>query len=308
MKKNNDSIPIILFAFGANLFIAIMKFIVFFITRSSAMLAEAIHSVADTINQILLIIGIARGRKKPNIHHPFGYSGEMYFWSFVVSIILFTVGSMFSIYEGIKKLHHPEEVHNLKFAFMVLIFALLAEGLAFFKALMKVKKEKGKLGFIAYLRASKKSEIIVVFLEDLAALCGLMSALILLTIQAITHNPIYDAIASIVIGIILAIVAIFLGNEIKSLLIGESARPEITQKVSDIVNGNDGVNRVIYIKTLQLGPEDILAAIKAEFDFRLNSVEISNLINGIEQEIRTVMPDIKKIFIEPDIFKEEEQA
>ena len=305
MKNKNDSMSIIMFAFGANLFIAISKFIVFLLTRSSAMLAEAIHSVADTMNQILLFVGIIRGKKKADNIHPFGFAGEMYFWSFVVSIILFTMGSMFSIYEGIKKIRHPEEILNLKFAFIVLFIALIAEGSAFYKALQKVKGEKGKRGYIEYLRISKKSEIIIVFLEDFAAICGLLSAIFLLTLQYITKNPIYDAIASIIIGVILAIVAIFLGNEIKSLLIGESAGPEVSKKVTEIINSNDGINRTIDVKSLQLGPDDILLAIKAEFDHRLNSVEISNLINGVEKEIRETMPDIKKIFIEPDIYKED---
>ncbi len=304
MKKNNDSITIILFAFGANLFIAISKFVVFFITRSSAMLAEAIHSVADTMNQVLLIVGMTKGKKKADESHPFGFASEMYFWSFIVSIILFTMGSMFSIYAGINKIRNPEEIHNLKFAFIVLFVALIAEGAAFYKALTKVRGEKGKRGYIEYLRVSKKSEILVVFLEDFAAICGLLSAIILLVLQHITKNPIYDGIASVIIGVILAIVAVFLGNEIKSLLIGESAGPEISKKITSIVNSNDGINRTIHIRSLQLGPDDILVAIKAEFDHRLNSVEISNLINGIEKEIRDSMPDVKKIFIEPDIYKD----
>jgi cation diffusion facilitator family transporter len=303
MKKNSDSIPIIIFAFGANLFIAITKLIVFFITSSSAILAEAIHSIADTMNQILLFVGIMRGRKKANEIHPFGYSGEMYFWSFIVSIILFTLGSVFSIYEGINKINNPQEIHNIKFAFLILFIALFAEGAAFYKALRKVRREKGKDGFIKYLRLSKRSELLVVFLEDFAAICGLLSAIILLTIQYLTKNPIFDAIASIVIGVILAIVAIFLGNEIKSLLIGESASPDINKKIISIINNNDGVNTLIHLRTLQLGPEDILAAVKVEFNNRLNTVEISNLINGIETEIRNAMPVVKKIFIEPDIYK-----
>jgi cation diffusion facilitator family transporter len=244
-----------------------------------------------------------RGRKKANEIHPFGYSGEMYFWSFIVSIILFTLGSVFSIYEGINKIKNPQEIHNIKFAFLILFIALLAESTAFYKALKKVRREKGKDGFIKYLRLSKRSELLVVFLEDFAAICGLLSAIILLTIQYITKNPIFDAIASIIIGVILAIVAIFLGNEIKSLLIGESAGPKINNKIISIINNNDSVNTLIHLRTLQLGPEDVLAAIKVEFDNRLNTIEISNLINGIEAEIRNSMPVVKKIFIEPDIYK-----
>lgn len=292
----------ILFALFANLFIAVVKFFVAFITASSALLAEAIHSLADSMNQILLLIGIRRGRRQPDSLHPFGFSGELYFWSFIVAIILFTLGSVFSIYEGIHKIRHPEPIKNILIAIIVLVVSILAEGTAFLRAFRRVTRERGELSIINYLRATKKSELIVVFLEDLAAIIGLSAALALITIQHFTGVLILDGVASIVIGVILGIVALFLGNETKSLLIGESADARIIQAVTKMFDQDESVNRLIFIKSLQLGPEDILLAVKLEFDHRLTSVEISNIINSFEKEIRYHFPDIKKIFIEPDIY------
>lgn len=302
MGTRHSSVSVILFALFANLFIAVVKFIVAFITASSAMLAEAIHSLADSMNQILLLIGIRRGRRQPDSLHPFGFSGELYFWSFIVAIILFTLGAVFSIYEGIHKIRHPEPIKNIMIAILVLGVSILAEGAAFFRAFRRVTRERGELSIISYLRATKKSELIVVFLEDLAAITGLTVALALITIQHFTGILILDGVASIVIGVILAFVALFLGNETKSLLIGESADPLILKQVTKMFDEDESVNRLIFIKSLQLGPEDILLAVKLEFDHRLTSVEISNIINSFEKEIRYHFPDIKKIFIEPDIF------
>jgi len=266
------------------------------------MIAESIHSLADTLNQIFLLIGIRKGRKEPDTLHPFGFSSELYFWSFIVAIMLFTLGAIFSIYEGIYKLKHPVEIENINYAFAVLIIALIVESIAFFRAFRKINRERGNNKIIVDLRKTKKSELIVVFLEDLAAITGLSIALILLFLEYLTDILIFDAIASIVIGILLAVVAFFLGNETKSLLIGESADQKKIGEISQIFRNEESINRLIHIKSIQLGPEDILIAVKAEFNNRLNSVEISNLINGIEEEIRKKYPDVKKIFIEPDIY------
>lgn len=303
MKKENSSKSVIFTALVANLFIAVIKFIVAFITYSSAMLAEAIHSSADTLNQILLLIGIKRGKRQPDSLHPFGFSSELYFWSFIVAIILFTAGAAFSIYEGIHKLSHPAPIENITYAFAVLIFSIFAEGAAFYKASKKVNRERGNISVFAYLRKTKKSELIVVFLEDLAAISGLSIALLLLFLQHITNILIFDGIASIIIGIILCAVAIFMGNETRSLLLGESADPKLIKQVTTIFETEESITHIIYIKSLQLGPEDILISVKAEFSHRLTAKEISTLINGIEKEIRSKFPDIKKIFIEPDIYK-----
>ena len=303
MSKRSSSKSVIFSALLANLFIAFIKSIVALITRSSAMLAEAIHSVADTLNQVLLLIGIKKGKREPDSLHPFGFSGELYFWSFIVAIILFTAGAAFSIYEGIYKLMHPAPIQNIEYAFLVLIFSLLAEGFAFCRALKKVNRERCEIQVFTYLRRTKKSELIVVFLEDLAAILGLSFALVLIFIQHLTGVLIFDGIASIIIGCILCAVALFMGNETRSLLLGESADPKLIQKISAIFEDEESINRLIYIKSLQLGPNDILVSIKVEFNHRLNTVEISNLINGIEKEIRSRFPDVRQIFIEPDIFK-----
>lgn len=288
-------------AFGANLFIAVVKFLVALLTRSSAMMAETVHSLADSLNQVFLLIGIRKGKKEADSRHPFGYSGELYFWSFIVAIMLFTVGAVFSVYEGIQKLSHPRPIESIHYAFIVLALAMAAEGFAFRKALKKVNRERGQMKLWRYLRNTKRSELIVVFLEDLAALTGLAAALILIYVQHTTGILIFDGIASIVIGSILALVAFFLGNETRSLLLGEGASPAIIKQVDEIFNHEESIDRVIHIKSLQLGPEDIMLAAKVEFNHRLNMVEISNLINGIEKDIRAKFPFIKKIFIEPDI-------
>lgn len=303
MKNGNSSKSVIFTALLANLFIAIVKFVAALLTGSSAMLAEAIHSFADTLNQVLLLVGIKRGKRAPDSLHPFGFASELYFWSFIVAIILFTAGAAFSIFEGIHKLMHPVPIQNIKYAFAVLLFSLIAEGIAFSKALQKINRERGNLGIFAYLRKTKKSEMIVVFLEDFAAISGLSCALLLIFLQHVTGILIFDGIASMLIGLILAAVAVFMGNETRSLLLGESADPKLIKKVNAIFDAEESINHIIYIKSLQLGPEDILISVKAEFNHRLTSREISALINGIEKEIRTRYPDIKKIFIEPDIYR-----
>jgi cation diffusion facilitator family transporter len=304
MRNNGTSSKsVILTALFANLFIAVLKFIVAALTFSSAMLAEAIHSSADTLNQVLLLVGIKKGKREPDSLHPFGYSGELYFWSFIVAIILFTAGAVFSIYEGIHKLLNPKPIENVVYAFGVLIFSIAAEGVAFYKAYNKVKRERGDSTVFSYLRKTKKSELIVVFLEDLAALLGLSVALVLIFLQHVTGILIFDGIASIIIGLILSAVAFFMGNETRSLLLGESADPKLIKKISTIFDEEESINHVFYIKSMQLGPDDILLSVKAEFNHRLNAREISNIINGVEKEIRSQFPDVKKIFIEPDIYK-----
>lgn len=303
MKNGNSSKSVIFAAFLANMFIALVKFIVAFITRSAAMLAEAIHSLADTFNQVLLLVGIKKGQREPDSLHPFGFSGELYFWSFIVAIILFTAGAVFSIYEGIHKLFHPVPIENIAFAFVVLLFSIIAESIAFANALKKVNTERGGDKIFSYLRKTKKSELIVVFLEDLAAISGLICALALITLQHFTHILIFDGLASIIIGLILATVAVFLGNETRSLLLGESADPQLIQQISTIFEEEESINRIIHIKSLQLGPEDILVSVKIEFNDRLNTKEVCTLINSIEKDIRLKYPDVKKIFIEPDIYR-----
>ena len=293
----------ILAAFSANLFIAVVKFVVAYFSASSAMLAEAIHSAADTLNQILLFVGIKKAAKKADELHPFGFSGEAYFWSFIVAIILFTTGAIFSIYEGIHKLRHPAPVDHIQYAFLVLGIAIIAEALSLRTAFRKINIERGKTGIVAYLRKSKKAELIVIFLEDSAALIGLAIALLALLLEHFTKIFLFDGLASILIGVLLAVTALFLGNETRSLIIGESADPAMLRKIRLLLLKEDSITRVIHIRSLHLGAEDILLAIKAEFSEQLNARQICILINGLEKDIRAQFPEVNKIFIEPDIFR-----
>ena len=304
MAGTNSSKSVIFTALFANLFISAMKLTVAFITRSTAMMAESIHSLADSFNQVFLLIGIKKGEKKANELHPFGFSGELYFWSFIVALILFSAGALFSVYEGIHRLQHPMKVERIELAFIVLGLSFIAEGYAFIKANKMINLERKGEPVFSYLKKTKKSELLVVFLEDFAALTGLSVAIVALLLQHFTGILIFDGIASILIGIILAVVAFFLGNETRSLLIGESADPKLIYKINNIFKNEENIERVIHLRSLQLGPDDILLAAKIEFDHRLNIKEISNLINGIEAEIRSDHPMVKKIYIEPDIYKE----
>jgi len=302
MKNKNSSVPVIIIALMANIFIAVIKAIVALISHSTAMLAESIHSFADTFNQIFLLIGIKKGLKKADKLHPFGFSGELYFWSFIVAIMLFTAGSVFSIYEGIHKLNNPVPLENIKYAFIVLGISVIAESIAFSRAVKKINKERKNRSIFRYLRETKKSELLVIFLEDSAAITGLFIAATGIFLQYKTGILIFDGIASIIIGILLGTVAFFLGNETRSLLVGESADFEVMQNITNLLKQEESINRIVDIKSLQMGPNDIMIAVKIEFNSHLNAVEISNLINGMEKDIRSKYPEIKKIFIEPDIY------
>jgi cation diffusion facilitator family transporter len=302
MKQAKSSKTVVLAAFSANLFIALVKFLVAWVTASSAILAEAVHSAADTLDQILLFVGIRKAAKKADELHPFGFSGEAYFWSFIVAIILFTSGAIFAIYEGVRKLRHPAPVDHIQYAFLVLGIAVIAEALSLRIAFRKINIERGKTGIITYLRKSKKSELIVVFLEDSAALIGLAIALVALLLEHFSSMHL-DGLASILIGVLLACTALFIGNETKSLLIGESADPAMLRKIRLLLLKEDSIQRVIHIRSLHLGAEDILLAIKAEFNEHLNTQQICIQINGLERDIRAQFPEINKIFIEPDMFR-----
>ena len=303
MKKAQSSKTVIMTAFIGNLLIALVKFVVALVTGSSAMLAEAVHSTADTMNQVLLFVGLKKAAKRADELHPFGFSGEAYFWSFIVAIILFTSGAIFSIYEGVQKLRHPEPVAYLPLALLVLCVSMIAEGVSLRVAFRKINIERGKTGLIAYLHQTKKAELVVVFLEDTAALTGLAIALVALLLEHFTGILFFDGLASVLIGVLLAVTALLMGNETKSLLIGEGADPALLRKIRLQLLREESISRVIHIRSLHLGAEDVLLAIKAEFDPQLNTRQICNLINGMEAEIREHHPVIKKIFIEPDIFR-----
>jgi cation diffusion facilitator family transporter len=303
MKQTKSSKSVIFAAFIANLFIALVKFVVAYFSASSAMLAEAVHSSADMFNQVLLFVGIKKAAKKADELHPFGFSGEAYFWSFIVAIILFTSGAIFSIYEGVQKLRHPAPVAHIPVALVVLGVAVIAEALSLRVAFRKINVERGKTGIITFLRKSKKAELIVVFMEDTAALIGLAIALTALLVEHFTKIYMFDGLASVLIGVLLAFTALFIGNETRSLILGESADPAMLRKIRLLLLKEDSIQKIIHIRSLHLGAEDILLAVKAEFNAHLNVEQTCAVINGLEKEIRAQFPEVSKIFIEPDMFR-----
>lgn len=302
--KDHTSRRVVFAALSANLVIAAVKYVVAVISGSSAMLAEAIHSTTDTLNQVLLLVGMRGSRRRADELHPFGFAGESYFWSFIVAIMLFTMGAVFSVWEGVHKLLHPEPIENVLFVYIVLLFAMAAEGYSFWVASREVNRQRRSSSVLAYLRQTKKSALIVVFLEDFAALTGLLTALVLVGLQQLTGVLVFDGIASIIIGGILGTVAVFLGREIKSLLIGESADPALVSGVVEIVRQAPAVQRILDVRTLQMGPDEVLLALKLEFAATLHADQISDRINEMEVRIRARYPEARRIFIEPDVYRD----
>jgi cation diffusion facilitator family transporter len=301
VSAGGESKKAIIAALFANLGIAVAKMVAFLVTTSSAMLAESIHSLADTGNQILLLVGGNKAKKAPDPDHQFGYARERYFWAFVVSIILFTLGSLFAIYEGIHKLQHPEPLESVWWAIGVLIFAMLLEGNSFRVAVGEARHIKGDASWWAFIRRSKNPELPVVVLEDSGALVGLVIALIAVSLDAATHNPAFDAWGSIIIGTLLGIIAIVLAVEMKSLLIGEAAAPDTQERIRAAVEGAPTTNSVISLRTQHLGPDELLVALKVEFDTSLTVPELAVAIDDVEVRIRAEVPGARYLFIEPDI-------
>ena len=294
----------IIAALIANLAIAVAKFIAFLFSLSSAMLAESVHSLADTGNQALLLLGGRKSRKKADAAHPFGYGRERFVYAFVVSIILFSVGGVFSLYEGIEKLQHPHELDNVWIPIAVLLFAIVAESFSFRTAIKESNHVRGKQGWIAFIRHSKSPELPVVLLEDFAALIGLVLALSGVGLTIITGNAVFDAIGTICIGVLLVLVAIVLGIETKSLLVGEGANPGDFTKIRDAINANPEVEALIHIKTLYLGPDELLVGAKVAFAKTKKLSDVAASINTLEKAIRDAVPVARVIYIEPDVYVE----
>ena len=276
----------IIAAFLANLGIAIAKFIGFFITGASSMLSEAIHSVADTGNQGLLLLGGRRSERTADEDHPFGYGRERYFWSFVVAVVLFTLGSLFAIYEGIHKIQHPEALEVPVVAFAILIVAIGLESFSFRTAIHESRPLKGDATWWQFLRTSKVPEFPVVLLEDAGALVGLVVALTAVTLNVVTDNSVYDGIGSIIIGLILGVIAVFLCIEMKSLLIGESASPADRATIDAAIGSTPGVVALIHSRTEHIGPEEILLGAKVEFDPDLDVAALADAVDRVEAAVR----------------------
>ena len=300
MSHGNGSIKAIMYALGANGGIAVAKGFAAWHTGSGAMLAETIHSFVDCANQLLLLVGLRRAKRPVSEDHPLGYGKAVYFWSFIVALMLFSMGGIFSIYEGVHKLMHPEMPEAPWVAVGVLVVSMLLEFGSLKGALSVVKSSKGKRSFVKWFRASRESELIVVVGEDIAALAGLSLALVAVLATIVTGNPLFDALGTIAIGVVLVLVAIIVGIEVKSLLIGESADPETLSALRDFLSGRPEIAEVYSLITLQLGT-DLMVSAKVRMQEMNTAVNLIEDINEVECALKTTFPQIRWAFFEPDV-------
>jgi cation diffusion facilitator family transporter len=302
-KSNNNNIGTghIIQSLIVNVLIATSKGFAAFFTGSGAMLAETIHSTADCANQGLLLLGVKQSKRVPDASHPFGYGRSAYFWSFMVAMLLFSIGGMFSIYEGVHKFYSPEPIHDVVWAVGVLVFAIVLESYTTISNIKEINKRRKTESFFKYLKSTKDSDLIVIFGENSAAVFGLFLALIALLTSYYTGDTRYDAMGSMAIGVVLILVAVFLAIEVKSLLIGESADPEIYVFISSLVTEEPEISELLSCKTIQQGPGEVLVCMKIECLHNLDTKQISSLINNFETRIRAGRPEIKWLYIEPDL-------
>ena len=300
MSTKADSLKTILFALGANFAIFVAKLVAAVLTGSGSMLAEAVHSLADCGNQGLLLIGMRQAKRAASPDHPLGFGMVVYFWSFLVALLLFSVGGVFSFYEGLHKLHHPEPLRWPWLAVGVLVFGIVAESFSMWGCLREVNKARGGKNLWRWFRESRQSELIVVFGEDLAALLGLGLALAAVLATFLTGDPLFDACGSIVIGVLLCVVAIFVAREVASLLVGASAEPRLRAALADFIRARPEVERVFNLITLQLGP-DVMVAVKAQMRGELSDSELIAAINRVEAAMKERFPEIRWSFFEPDV-------
>jgi cation diffusion facilitator family transporter len=294
-------------AFLANLGIAIAKFVAFAVTGAASMLAESIHSLADTGNQGLLFMGGARSKRAPTETHPFGFGRERYFWAFIVALVLFSMGSLFAIYEGIQKLIDPHEIESTEWAFAVLGIAIVLESFSLRTAAHEAAKVRGPHSWWSFIHTSKSPELPVVLLEDVGALIGLVFALLGVTLASATNEPAFDAMGSIAIGVLLFLIAGVLATEMKSLLIGEAASPDDEAKIREAITSGPEVDHLIHLRTEHLGPEDLLVAAKVDLADAADA-RAGRAIDDVELRIRERVPHARVIYIEPDEFREPDNS
>jgi cation diffusion facilitator family transporter len=289
----------------ANTGIAVTKFAAWGLTQSASMLAEAIHSVADAGNQVLLLVGGKRAQREADELHQFGFGRERYVYSFIVAIVLFSVGGLFALYEGYHKVHDPHAIEHWKWVpVAVLLIAIILEGFSFRTAILEANKLRGHVSWTRFVRNARAPELPVILLEDFAALTGLGLALTGVVLTLATGNGVFDGLGSMAIGALLVCVAIFLAVEMKSLLLGESATREAQQKIVAAIENTPGVQRLIHIKTLHLGPEEVLVAAKVGVEPTTDAAVVADTINAAERAIRAAEPMSVHIYLEPDIFLE----
>ncbi len=300
MAGGADSVKSIIYALSANLSIAVAKFAAFIITGSGSMLAESIHSVVDSSNQGLLLYGLKRSKKPVAAGAPLGHGRTIYFWSFIVALMLFSAGGLFALYEGWHKFQHPEALKSPWIAVGVLTFAIVAEGISFFACVKEVKKVLYGRSYWQWFKESRQSELLVIFGEDLAAMIGLVFALCAVVVAMITGNPMYDALGSMAIGILLIIVAIFIGIEVKSLLIGEGVEPHIEKAMKTFLVERSEINDVYHMIATHLG-NDVMVAIKAKMSETNNVNQLLQDINTVEKAFKEEFTNVRWCFFEPDL-------
>ncbi|HEY9133544.1 MAG TPA: cation diffusion facilitator family transporter [Dyella sp.] len=299
MSGHANSLRAILLALGANFSIFVAKLIAAIVTGSGAMLAEAIHSLADCANQGLLLLGIRQAKRPPSLDYPLGWGRVMYFWSFLVAMLLFSVGGMFSIYEGVHKLSHPEPLRWPWLAVGVLAFSIVVESISMHGCLQEVNKARGKRSLLKWFRETRSSELLVIFGEDLAALLGLTLAFAAVIATILTGNLLFDAAGTIAIGVLLVIVAVAVATEVKALLVGQGVEPEQREAMIAFINERPEVEAVLNLLTLQMGP-DVMVAVKARMAPAADQRSLIEAINRTEAAIRQAFPDVRWSFFEPD--------
>ena len=300
MAGKGDSVKTILYALGANFAIFVAKSVAAWITGSSAMLAEAVHSLADCGNQGLLLLGMKRAKLPPTPDYPLGYGKEIYFWSFLVALMLFSVGGMFSLYEGWHKLHSTEALTSPWIAVGVLVFGIVAESISMRTCVIEVNKARGSMSMWRWFRESRQAELVVIFGEDLAALLGLVFALIAVVATMITGNPVYDAIGTLGIGVLLIVVAVFVAVEVKAMLIGQSVDTSTREAIRTFIEQRPEIGTVFNLITLQLG-NDIMVSVQASpSDLALSTADNIVRINAVESALRAQFTDVKWCFFEMD--------
>jgi cation diffusion facilitator family transporter len=300
MAGGGDSTRAIFFALGANLAIALAKGVAAFFTGSSAMLAETVHSLADCGNQVMLLVGVRQSKRPPSPDYPLGYGKAIYFWSFLVAVMLFTVGGMFSLYEGIHKLHASEPLKQWWWAAGVLAFGIVAEGISMRACLQEVDKARGDRSLAQWFRESRQGELLVIFGEDLAALLGLVLALAAILLSVATGNPIWDAVGTIGIGVLLVVVALFVAVEIKAMLIGQSMDPLRERELRAYLAARPEILRVLNVITIQLG-NDAMVSVQAQMREAGDAVTMVEAINSVERGMKATFPEIRWSFFEPDL-------
>jgi cation diffusion facilitator family transporter len=300
MSHGADSVKSILFALCANISIAVAKLLAAVVTGSGSMMAESVHSMADSGNQLLLLMGIKHAKRPPSPDYPLGFGKAVYFWSFIVALILFSMGGVYSIYEGIHKLNHPQPLSYPNIAVGVLLFSILAESISMWGCVREVNKVRRGRSFKQWFRETRQSDLLVVFGEDLAALLGLSFALIAIILTIITGNPAYDAMGSIFIGILLIVVAFLIGIEVQALLIGQSVEPRRRTQMLDFLQQRNEIDQVFNMLTLQLG-NDVMVAIKAKMANVDSAESLIKAINICEAELKQAFPQVLWLFFEPDI-------